>query len=88
MLNVDDEELPDGTEAENAWILPNERPRGVPTENSLSPFILSVSDIVAQSSEADTKGELTYEKVLDLDAKCRKILDVSCELLESGIGRG
>lgn len=76
-INVDEEELPMGDEEEGAWQLPIEKARGVPTENSLFPFTCAVAHLAWEGTDAGARDRLDYAKVLELDGKCRKVLEVS-----------
>ncbi|PWN42064.1 hypothetical protein IE81DRAFT_366950 [Ceraceosorus guamensis] len=74
-INVDEEELPMGDEVERAWELPIEKARGVPTENSLFPFTCAVAHLAWEGTDAVARDKMDYAKVLDLDSKCRKVLE-------------
>lgn len=74
-LNVDEEELPDGS-GDNPYRLPPEKAPGHPSDAVAYPYFQAVCNVCAEIADAyawDKKP--SYEDILSFDAKWRKVID-------------
>lgn len=74
-LNVDEEELPDGT-GDNPYHLPPEKPPGHPSDTAIYPYMHDITRVCVDICDSHAWNKKpSYDDVLGFDAKWRRVLD-------------